>query len=206
MQSDSSARGRLLPSKTSLPTLATGFGIAALGLAADQIAKLIVSHRFFPDQLILSGRHWSLVYVTNTGGICGYAQGANQLLTILGSVTTLLILFSLFFFRDSRAYGAAFGLLLAGAIGNLIDRIRLGHVIDFISLDVLGWPAFNVADTLIILGIAILGLLFLLETRQDRDRAPAQTRTSRSPVAIVVVLTGVAAVLGYIICVFRPFD
>lgn len=206
MHSDSSGNCCLRLSATSPRRVATGLGIAALALATDQITKLFLASRFSPNELILSGPCVSLVYVTNTGGICGYAQGANQLLAILGAATTIVIGFSLFFTPNSRLHAAAFGLLLAGAAGNLIDRIRLGYVVDFISLDPLGWPAFNIADTLIIAGIGIVGLLFLLEAYHDRKREISRMHTSRTAPFVAVIVAAVAAVLGYVICVLRPFD
>jgi signal peptidase II len=206
MQSDSSERGRLPPSKTSLQTVATGLGIAILALAIDQIAKQIIASHFFPDQLILSGEFISLVYVTNTGSVCGYAQGTNQLLAALGTVTTLLIGVSLFFIPNSRIYAAAFGLLLAGAAGNLIDRFRLGHVIDFISVDLLGWPAFNLADVSIIAGIGIVGLVLAVQTFRDRGAPMVDAPPVRPGTVVAVILAGITAILGYILCVFRPFE
>jgi signal peptidase II len=204
MQSDSSEHGRSPPPKTSPQTVATGLAIAALALTADQITKLIVAGRFSPDQTIIGGRIVSLVYVTNTGSICGYAQDTNQLLAALGIVTTLLIGVSLFFVPNS-IYAAAFGLLLAGAAGNLIDRFRLGHVIDFISLDLLGLPAFNLADASIIAGIGIVGLLFAIEAYRGRGAPTSETLPVRSGTIVAVILVGIASVLGYILCVFRPF-
>jgi signal peptidase II len=206
MQSDSSERGRLPLAKTSPQTVATSFGIAILALAADQITKLVIASHFLPDQLIISGRILSLVYVTNTGGVCGYAQGTNALLASLGAATTLLIGISLFFLPNSRGYAAAFGLLLAGAAGNLIDRIRLGHVIDFVSLDLLGWPAFNLADASIVAGIGVVGVLFAVEAYRGREAPSAETLSVPPGAVVAVILAGIATVLGYILCVFRPFD
>jgi signal peptidase II len=206
MQSDSSERGRPPSPRTSLRTVAAGLGIAALALATDQITKLVIAGRFSPGQSIIPGRVASLVYVTNTGGVCGFAQDTNELLAILGATTTLLIGFSLFFLPNSGSYAAGFGLLLAGAAGNLIDRIRLGHVIDFISLDVLGWPAFNLADASIIAGIGIVGLLLAIEVYRGKGASEVETPSLQPGTVVAMILAGIAAVLGYILCVFRPFE
>ena len=206
MQTDSTRRGRQSPSQTSLRTVVTGLGLAAIGLAVDQGTKLSITSRYSPNQLIASGPVASLVYVTNTGGVCGYAEGANQLLAILGAVTALLIGLSLFFIPNSKPYPAAFGLLLAGAAGNLVDRIRLGHVIDYISLDLLAWPAFNIADLLIVTGIGLLGLRFLIDAYRSPREDTTATGSLPSGTAVAVVLAGVAALLAYLLCIFRPFD
>jgi signal peptidase II len=62
----------------------------------------------------------------------------------------------------------ALGLLIGGSLSNLIDRIRLGHVTDF--LDLRWWPAFNLADTFIVIGVAILFLTLLASDREPRRR------------------------------------
>jgi signal peptidase II len=206
MRSDSSGQGHLPPPPTSPRTVATGLGTAALALSADQIIKLYLASHFSPNELICSGPYVSLVYVTNSGGVCGYAQGANQLLAIVGAATTLAIGLSLLFIPNSRIHAAAFGLLLAGAAGNLIDRIRLGHVIDFVSLDRFGWPAFNMADMLIVAGIVIVGLLFLRDSPNDRSRETSEAHTFRPALVVALIIAAGALGLGYVLCILRPFD
>jgi len=206
MPTDAPNRARPPRSTTNLGTLATSLGLASVGLAADQATKLLIAHHYSPNQLIASGPVASLVYVINTGGVCGYAEGANELLAILGAITTLLVGLSLFFIPNSKPYPAAFGLLLAGAAGNLIDRIRLGHVIDFVSLDLLAWPAFNVADMLIVTGIGILGLRFLIDAHSGRTDDMTATRPLPSGATVAIALAGGAILLAYVLCIFRPFD
>jgi signal peptidase II len=77
----------------------------------------------------------------------------------------------LFFARSGARHPVlpmALGLLIGGSVSNLVDRIRLGHVTDF--LDLRWWPAFNLADTFIVLGVAILFLTLLASDREPRRR------------------------------------
>ncbi len=139
----------------------------------DQITKWLVWNRFGPagdrfESEYLGGLlHFH--FVRNTGSAFGLFQGQSGLLTI---ATFLAIgLLAAFFVRSAREdpiVAIALGLLLGGAIGNLIDRIRLGYVIDFIKLP--NWPTFNVADSAITVGVIMLfvAVLFrdLLEDRR----------------------------------------
>jgi signal peptidase II len=88
-------------------------------------------------------------------------------------LTTIAVAWMLVFFARSGArhpvIPAALGLLIGGSVSNLLDRIRLGHVTDF--LDVGWWPAFNLADSFIVLGVAILlGALVAADSRRRPSR------------------------------------
>ena len=129
-------------------------------LAIDQLTKHAVAtaiaageeHRFLPGV--------QLVHVRNTGVAFGFFSGGGTLVLVftLAALATLLAYFA----RHPNRPGLwlATGLLLGGAIGNLIDRLASGAVIDFIKLPL--WPAFNVADVAITVGI--LALLYALES------------------------------------------
>ena len=75
--------------------------------------------------------------------------------------------------EPTRLPGAALGLILGGAVGNLIDRLRVGMVIDFLDVHLSGyhWPAFNVADAAISCGVGLMLLRMVREWRQDRATA-----------------------------------
>ena len=75
--------------------------------------------------------------------------------------------------HHSRLAGLAFGLILGGAVGNLVDRVRLGYVVDFIDVHFRGWhyPAFNVADSAITCGVALLIIdVFLISMRREEEQ------------------------------------
>ena len=113
-----------------------------------------------------------LTYVQNTGAAFGLFKG-QQLLFI--GVSVAVIAWIVWELRRGRSFGGtalwACGLILGGAIGNLIDRLRLGYVIDFLDLRV--WPVFNVGDSAITVGVALL--IF------HSIRTPQQHATSNKP-------------------------
>lgn len=175
-------------------------------LAADQLAKGAIVHRYEANETIARGSLVSLVYVTNTGGICGYGQNAGTLLTVVGIATTGLVLLAAVLIPDSPLYGLAFGMLLAGSAGNLIDRLRYGEVIDFITVHLLRLPSFNLADGWIVGGIGLVGLLTILEWLQERDSTRALTGSQLgwgAAIALLLILLAIGAV--YMFCVLRPF-
>ncbi|MFC1941215.1 signal peptidase II [Chloroflexota bacterium] len=108
-----------------------------------------------------------LTHIHNTGAAFGLFQGHSFILTIVAIVgIAVVLLFGLFFlhqfsFLDNRLSRLALGLILGGTVGNLIDRLNLGYVTDFIDFTV--WPAFNLADSAIVVGVILFAysLLFL---------------------------------------------
>lgn len=148
--------------------LAVAFGI----LAFDQLTKGHIQYHFLPgeSQTIIPG-FLNLTYVTNTGIAFGLMRGEGSAWKqlILLTVTLLAIGFIFYFFKHlkSRGRGAviALGMLLGGAIGNIVDRLRLGKVVDFLDFYIgrYHWPAFNVADAAITCGV--LYLFFALYRR-----------------------------------------
>jgi signal peptidase II len=127
-------------------------------LALDQATKHTIGTSIQPGQvktLVPGVLH--LVYVRNTGVAFGVLGGGGALVYILEGVA-LVALIAYLAARPGRAWlWLPTGMLLGGAIGNLIDRIALGSVIDFIKLP--DWPAFNVADMSITFGVIILVLV-----------------------------------------------
>ncbi len=137
--------------------------VAALVLVADQITKLWVSRALVPGQSVPVVGIFHISYTTNTGAAFGILRGQSMFLTLAALVVVVAMLF---FYRHLSSAGllsnVALGLILGGSLGNLVDRLRLGHVVDF--LDFTYWPAFNVADSSIVVGVIVLAysLLFVL--------------------------------------------
>ena len=117
----------------------------------DQLLKQWALHLAEPITIIPGV--FSLALATNTGSAFGILQNQNLLLAILSFLVIGLL--GYYYFRGDGSLSRP-GLLLvaAGAFGNLIDRIFLGHVVDFVDFSF--WPAFNLADSAITLGIAVL--------------------------------------------------
>lgn len=135
--------------------------LALVVLALDQFTKFLVRHSLSPGESFPEGWWVKLTYVTNTGAAFGILQGQVGFLIFSSFVGLLVILFYYWWPpRRSPYLWVTLGLVLGGAAGNLIDRLRLGHVIDFIDFP--HWPAFNVADSSIVIGIAFLAWLLVV--------------------------------------------
>jgi signal peptidase II len=144
----------------------TGLGwlwLAALVLVLDQVTKLAVTGSLvaYHDVIPVTG-FFNLVHVHNTGA--AFSLLADQpgwqraFFVALASVAAAVILYLLRKTRGQSRFSAALALILGGAVGNLMDRVRYGHVIDFLDFHVGGWhwPAFNVADAAITVGAVLL--------------------------------------------------
>jgi len=109
--------------------------------------------------------HFTLVH--NTGVAFGFFKDCGAVFIIVPVILTGLLIYNIYFYRHSphlsRIYVVAFSLILGGAIGNLIDRITLGFVVDFIDFRI--WPVFNVADSAITIGAAIILLRCIPESK-----------------------------------------
>ena len=140
--------------------------VALAGLGADQLTKAIVTSRLdLNDQVHVVGA-FSIHHVTNSGIAFGLFARATSLVILL---TGLAVAWMLYFFARSGSrhpvLPVALGLVIGGSVSNLTDRVRLGHVTDF--LDFKYWPAFNLADTFIVVGVAALLLALVASDRQS---------------------------------------
>ena len=141
--------------------------VAAVVVGLDQLSKHAVEESIVPgeERRLLPGVQ--LVNTRNHGVAFGFLPGSHVGVTILIGVALLVLL--VYFSRHStrRLMWLPTGMLIGGALGNIIDRLRDSSVTDFVKLP-LGWPPFNLADSSITLGIV---LLFLLIDRARRSSA-----------------------------------
>ena len=134
--------------------------VTFLVVFVDRLSKL-----FFSDLLIYGESlpiirnvlHMTMVH--NTGVAFGFFKDQGITFIVIPIVAAVLLVFNIYYYRQnnealSRTYIVAFSLILGGAIGNLIDRIAYGHVIDFIDFRV--WPVFNIADSAITIGAVLI--------------------------------------------------
>ena len=158
--------------------------LALVVFALDQAAKLLVLRFLGPTQerVVIAG-FFKFVRWENTGAAWSLFHDRNEHLAIV-AVVALLILFRSRHHFDSHTLPGqiAFGLIVGGIFGNLVDRIRVHHVIDFLYFYVqqrggneVGFPAFNVADSAICTGV---GLIFLITLKNDGDTEPAEASSS----------------------------
>ena len=152
-------------------------GLAAVSIAAvagDQLTKEVVRSHLRIDESASVIGPLSIHRVQNSGIAFGLFSSATALVTVL---TAIAVGWMLVFFARSGArhpvLPAALGLLIGGSVSNLVDRVRLGYVTDF--LDLRWWPAFNLADASIVVGVAVLLGSLLLADRSPRRRGDAST-------------------------------
>jgi signal peptidase II len=116
-----------------------------------------------------------LKFVTNTGAAFSWLEGHTAMLTLVSIIISMVVIVWAWRLKpQEQGFRLSFGLILGGAIGNLIDRVRMGHVIDFIDAhwrEVYHWPTFNLADSAICVGIALLFIAGLMPGAQ-RAQAP----------------------------------
>lgn len=157
------------------------FVLSGVVILLDQLTKYWVRTNI-PVEGIWSPWHWltpyaRLVHWYNTGVVFGLFQGKGDIFAALALIVSAVIIY--YFPRVSSqdwALRIALGLQLGGAIGNLIDRIALGHVTDFISI----WTfaVFNIADASITLGVIVLIAGIIVEERRHRRLMKSQTTVS----------------------------
>jgi len=138
---------------------------AIVGLFLDQVTKIVVYGMFrggvFSDTrtVRLLGNVLKLAYEQNQQGVFGLHYGPQFLYFVLPLSASALVIWYGFRAKDAWS-AAAFGMILGGALGNVIDRARLGYVIDFIVFELrrLGfqWYTFNIADALVVVGVIML--------------------------------------------------
>jgi signal peptidase II len=157
--------------------------IAALAvavLALDQVTKLLVLRflGYAEEKVVIEG-FFRFVHWGNTGAAWSMFRGNNELLAIVALLALLVLFLSRHRFDARTAVGqVAFGLIFGGIVGNLVDRLRIGHVVDFLYFYLerrgggeIGFPAFNVADSAICIGV---GLVFYNTWRSDQMAKPSQ--------------------------------
>lgn len=156
--------------------------LIALGvILADQGSKAWMS-AFLADRQavpVMPGLAWELAH--NNGAAFGVMEGGNVKLIVAAALAVVLLLY---WVRQVYAWpmAASLGLLLGGAVGNLIDRVRLGHVVDFIAFQYRGqtvFPNFNIADCAITVGAVLLAYSWF---RVEQDRS-LDEETAEDPVA-----------------------
>jgi signal peptidase II len=145
--------------------------IALAAVAADQLTKQIVVSQLQLDEAThVIGPFW-IHHVQNSGIAFGLFASATAVVILLtaGAVAWMLA----FFARSGARHPilpVALGLVIGGSLSNLLDRVRLGYVTDFIDLR--HWPAFNLADSFIVIGVAVLLVTLVAADREPRHANP----------------------------------
>ena len=147
------------------------FGIAMVAIIFDQWSKglvrqsIAIGEEIYPISFLAP--FFRFTYWQNTGAALGIFQNANiPLLILSGIISVLIIWYYHKAFKEPLVYRISMGLLLGGAIGNIIDRIQLGFVTDFIAVG--RFPVFNVADSCVTVGVMLMLLGLLIQEHKEK--------------------------------------
>jgi len=141
------------------------YGLAGFLLAADQISKYLVSQCIpFSASIEMIPGLFNLTHILNPGAAFGFlsSSGGSYRNPFFIGISLLALLFILYYYyrqgRSKPLCGVGLGMIAGGAAGNLVDRLRQGAVVDFLDFHIgrLHWPAFNLADSAITIGVALL--------------------------------------------------
>lgn len=138
--------------------------IALLVIIIDRFAKFLVFNNLLEGQSIgVVPKIFNITLVLNTGAAFGLFKERNQFFIVSSFIVITLIFLYVFFDKERDIFKlSALGLILGGAIGNLIDRLLFGYIIDFLDFRV--WPVFNIADSAITVGsVLLVARLFLFK-------------------------------------------
>jgi signal peptidase II len=149
-------------SKSASGSLAPWLGVALIVILADQLTKIAIAKVFAYGESHVITPFFNLVLVYNKGAAFSFLSAAGGwqrwAFTALGVVAALVICYLLKRHSTQKLFCTALALIMGGALGNVIDRLMYGHVIDFLDFHVAGWhwPAFNLADSAITIGAVLL--------------------------------------------------
>ena len=149
-------------------------GLAAIILIADQLTKVMILGYYQLGDSTYVTNFFNVVRVHNSGAAFSFLAGAGGwqrwFFTTIGVVAAIVIVWMLKNHGGQKLFAFALACILGGAIGNVIDRVMYGYVVDFLDFHWAGWhfPAFNVADAAISIGAACLILDELLRVRRSR--------------------------------------
>lgn len=160
------------------------FIVSIITFVLDQITKLIIQ-KFLPIgisyhppyRIEIVENFFYFVHIGNPGAAWGFFQEFKELLIITSIIALIIIYLARSHFQlHEKPMQLAFGLLIGGIIGNLVDRIRMGHVIDFIDIHLPfsipniipdgRWPAFNIADSAIVIGLITYTILSFISNKE----------------------------------------
>ena len=148
-------------------------GSTFLLMTLDQLSKLWIRDNFavgesWPESGILR-----ITHVTNTGASFGLFSNQSTILAILSITIVISIIVTIrYLTRITNLCMVASGLVIGGAVGNLIDRLRLGYITDFINFRLWGdvyWPVFNIADSAIVVGTILLAISLFLSSIREKQ-------------------------------------
>lgn len=146
--------------------------ITALLTGLDQYSKyLIVKNIPLNEHIEIIKGFFSIAHVRNYGAGFSIMQNQRLLLTLISILGFIIVSYFLLTDKNNNLFKFSYLLVLAGTLGNLIDRVRLGYVVDFLDFIIFGYdfPVFNVADSFITVGCGLLIIIYLFEGKDAKD-------------------------------------
>ena len=146
--------------------------IIILFLGLDLISKYLVTKNMFVGESIkIINNFFSITYVKNTGAAWSILSSNTWIVTAISILIIIGIIFYIYKYASKNKLEViALSMILGGAMGNLIDRIMNGYVVDFLDFNLFGWnyPIFNLADTFIVIGV-ILYIIYVWRNKDGRN-------------------------------------
>ena len=151
------------------------------GILLDQLTKwLSVKFLTAVDTVPLIKGVLHLTYVENTGAAFGMLKDHRWVFILISTVTIVAFLAYLYLgHAESRLYGISFAMIISGGIGNMIDRLALGYVVDFIDFRLINFAVFNGADSFVCVGAGLMILALILELKREAAAAKAKKETKK---------------------------
>ena len=149
--------------------------VALLVVIIDQLSKALIKTNLALGQSLVNWDYFRIVHTSNTGAAFGIFKEHTTPIIFIVFIEIVIILLFIYFlhnrlsFLDNMMLRIGTGMVLGGAIGNQIDRLRLGYVTDFIDFRV--WPAFNVADASAVVGVIIIVVYILFLSPMVKNQA-----------------------------------
>ncbi len=161
-------------------TLIIEFACIAGLIFADRYLKTVaVSHKGEADRVVLQNV-LSLTYTENSGMAWGLLSGATKFITILTVLLLGLLVITLITgFVRGPVGSVGMVMIIAGGVGNVIDRLRLGYVVDYIRFDFINFPVFNFADILVVVGVILFAIWLIITTAKD-DAAARERKIDKA--------------------------
>jgi len=143
--------------------------IVVFVVIVDQITKYLAKLYLKPvGSIPLIPNVFHFTYVENKGAAFGILQNQRWFFITLTVIIGVVIIYYLFSRRESMLFSIALSMILGGAIGNFIDRLRLGYVVDMLHFTLIDYPVFNIADSFVVIGTILLAyyILFISDPKK----------------------------------------
>ena len=145
--------------------------VTILLIAIDQITKYIALTNLKPiSSIVFIEGFMDFTFVENRGAAFGILEGQRWFFVVITVIISVAIIYAFFKLPYKKEYiwlRVSFVLILAGAIGNVIDRFFRGYVVDFFEFTFMNWPVFNVADIYVVVGTILFAFLLLFVIKEE---------------------------------------